>query len=93
MVRALNDVNLPKFLSPDLPLFSSIVSDLFPSIGSSGLDDSDTVFLTSAIKRACAITGLQATPSFVSKVLQVRQLPLSAVALRWPACGRCEREA
>ena len=32
LIRAMRDSNVPKFLKDDLPLFSALISDLFPTV-------------------------------------------------------------
>lgn len=32
LIRALKDANIPKFVKDDLPLFNSLLTDLFPGI-------------------------------------------------------------
>ncbi|KAA3671225.1 dynein heavy chain, axonemal, partial [Paragonimus westermani] len=67
-LRAIRDVNVPKFLSDDLKLFNGIVSDLFPNIREAPIDYGD---LTTALKTSCGKMGLLDVEGFLHKCIQL----------------------
>ena len=71
LLRALQDVNIPKFLEMDLPLFAGIISDLFPGKKRPQLDYGA---LMRTMKEEIAKFGLQPKDFFISKVIQLYEM-------------------
>lgn len=71
LLRSLIDVNLPKFLSFDIPLFEGIISDLFPG---TSLMDTDYTLMKSSFVETCGELNLQPTDSFFNKIIQTYEM-------------------
>ena len=68
MLRALRDVNVPKFLKDDIPLFENIIIDLFPGVERPEVDYGD---LGKSITGACEYYNVQEVELFNQKILQL----------------------
>jgi dynein heavy chain len=68
LLRALRDVNVPKFLKDDLPLFENIISDLFPGVERPQIDYGA---LMDQMKLSCAVLNKQPTEPFLAKIIQL----------------------
>ena len=73
LLRGLMDVNVPKFLAHDLPLFEGIISDLFPG---SSKPEADYKDLMASLDQSCADLGIQPVPAFINKVIQMYEMTL-----------------
>ncbi|XP_042305771.1 dynein axonemal heavy chain 1 isoform X2 [Sceloporus undulatus] len=67
-LRAIKDVNVPKFLQDDLKLFNGIISDLFPMIKEEPIDYG---ILEEAIHRCSLKDNLKDVDGFVTKCIQL----------------------
>lgn len=68
VLRAIRDVNVPKFLQDDLKLFRGIVSDLFPHVKEQPIDYGE---LEESIRKTCLKLGLEDVNGFVTKCIQL----------------------
>ncbi|KAH9496161.1 Dynein heavy chain 6, axonemal [Bulinus truncatus] len=68
LIHSLRDANMPKFLAEDVPLFESILDDLFPGITPPA---QDTGVLEKAINISMREMNLQLWPNQVEKVKQL----------------------
>lgn len=66
LIRAMRDSNVPKFLKDDLPLFSAIVQDLFPTVE---ITESDYGELQTQIEESIEHYKLQLQSNFILKVI------------------------
>lgn len=71
VLRAIIDVNLPKFLAPDVPLFNSIVKDLFPGVV---LPPPDRTKMVKCFTESAYDLQVQLLPNVTEKVLQIYEM-------------------
>uniref|UniRef100_A0A3B4F3I7 Dynein axonemal heavy chain 12 n=1 Tax=Pundamilia nyererei TaxID=303518 RepID=A0A3B4F3I7_9CICH len=69
LLRSIKDVNEPKFLSHDIPLFNGITSDLFPGIC---LPEAD--YQVSVDLECCKNHNVQPTDVFIQKMIQTYEM-------------------
>ncbi|KAI5076359.1 hypothetical protein GOP47_0008424 [Adiantum capillus-veneris] len=73
LLRGLRDVNVPKFLSQDLPLFAGIITDLFPGVQPPQISYDD---LLKALSSVCSELNIQPVEAFTTKVIQLYETTL-----------------
>ena len=68
VLRSIKDVNLPKFLSPDIPLFEGIISDLFPGVELPPTEYHEFIEL---LKNNLETSKLEHNQAYIERIIQV----------------------
>uniref|UniRef100_A0A3P9PVX0 Dynein axonemal heavy chain 12 n=1 Tax=Poecilia reticulata TaxID=8081 RepID=A0A3P9PVX0_POERE len=71
LLRSIKDVNEPKFLSHDIPLFNGITSDLFPGIS---LPEADYKLFLESATECCEKHNVQPAEVFLQKMIQTYEM-------------------
>jgi dynein heavy chain, axonemal len=66
----MQDANIPKFLSFDVPLFNGIIEDLFPNVV---IPKRNQDQLINKLKTKCDQQNIIPTPNFIEKCLQFHE--------------------
>ena len=68
ILKSIMDVNLPKFLADDIPLFEGIINDLFPEVD---LPPPSYADLQKCARKILSKNNLQAKEKFMRKIIQL----------------------
>ncbi|CAL7939586.1 unnamed protein product [Xylocopa violacea] len=74
LMRALRDMNLPKFIFDDVPLFLGLIADLFPGLDCPRVHYPD---FDEAVKRVLEEQGYTVLPEQIDKVIQLYEVMMT----------------
>eukprot|EP00919_Chromeraceae_sp_WS-2016_P005632 GHVR01013171.1.p1 GENE.GHVR01013171.1~~GHVR01013171.1.p1 ORF type:complete len:2258 (+),score=491.25 GHVR01013171.1:121-6894(+) len=74
MMRAIADMNTPKFVAEDTPLFTALLGDLFPGVN---LEEPERASLQDALTSCLEADGLQPHPQILLKCIQLYETKLT----------------